>query len=37
MRKSFIIWSISMILYFYGYYGLITWLPSYLKTARGFS
>lgn len=24
MRKSFIIWSISMILYFYGYYGLIT-------------
>ena len=35
MRKSFIIWSISMILYFYGYYGLITWLPNYVQSQVG--
>ena len=35
MRKSFIIWSITMILYFYGYYGLITWLPNYVQGQVG--
>ena len=35
LRKSFIIWSISMILYFYGYYGFITWLPSYVQGRVG--
>lgn len=34
-RKPFILWSISMILYFYGYYGLITWLPSYVQGQLG--
>ena len=37
LRKSFIIWSISMILYFYGYYGFITWLPSYIQGRVGMS
>lgn len=35
LRKSFIIWSISMILYFYGYYGLISWLPNYVQGQIG--
>lgn len=37
LRKSFIIWSISMILYFYGYYGFITWLPAYVQGRIGFA
>lgn len=37
LRKSFIIWSIAMILYFYGYYGFIAWLPTYIQQKVGMS
>jgi AAHS family cis,cis-muconate transporter-like MFS transporter len=37
LRKNFIIWSISMNLYFFGFYGLLTWLPSYVQSRVGFA
>jgi AAHS family cis,cis-muconate transporter-like MFS transporter len=36
LRKNFIIWSISMNLYFFGFYGFLTWLPSYVQSRVGF-